>query len=72
MLQHNNTLEILNLLGNNIGDSGARALATTLRQNNTITLLWLGSNNIGSLGAQALNDVAAEKRTEGARFDLLV
>jgi len=43
-----------NLNKNNIGDSGATALAEAFKLNSTITEVDLRSNNIGATGATAL------------------
>ncbi len=47
-------MRCVDLLGNNIGSAGARAIAKALGINNTITSVDLGENNIGSAGAVAI------------------
>eukprot|EP00555_Chaetoceros_dichaeta_P005557 CAMPEP_0198255432 /NCGR_PEP_ID=MMETSP1447-20131203/5553_1 /TAXON_ID=420782 /ORGANISM="Chaetoceros dichaeta, Strain CCMP1751" /LENGTH=70 /DNA_ID=CAMNT_0043941797 /DNA_START=105 /DNA_END=313 /DNA_ORIENTATION=+ len=44
----------INLFNKNIGDEGAKALATALETNDTITNIDLQYNNIGAEGAKAL------------------
>ena len=53
-LQVNQSIQSLNLHGNQIGDAGARALGAALQVNQTIQSLNLELNQIGSTGAQAL------------------
>jgi Ran GTPase-activating protein (RanGAP) involved in mRNA processing and transport len=47
-------LTSLNLFSNQIGPTGAQALATTLLTNHGLTSLDLSGNRIGPVGAQAL------------------
>jgi Leucine Rich repeat len=49
-IANNSTIDILFLINNRIGDTGAKALS----QNNTITRLHVCNNNIGPIGARAL------------------
>ena len=53
-LQVNQSIQSLNLHGNQIGDAGARALGAALQVNQTIQSLNLGYNLIRDTGAQAL------------------
>ena len=50
----NSTITEVNLDDNNIGDTGATALAEALKGNSTFKYLYLGKNNIGDRGAIAL------------------
>ena len=52
--QSNVALSDLNLPSNKISDSGATALAATLRENSALTHLSLDDNVIGDAGAVAL------------------
>eukprot|EP00300_Choanocystis_sp_HF-7_P028025 c33375_g1_i1.p1 GENE.c33375_g1_i1~~c33375_g1_i1.p1 ORF type:complete len:284 (-),score=89.70 c33375_g1_i1:5-808(-) len=49
-----NTLKVLNLGGNRIGDVGAKALGNALRTNTSLTYLELTRNNISTEGAKAI------------------
>eukprot|EP00812_Abedinium_dasypus_P008900 NODE_2628_length_902_cov_303.714286.p4 GENE.NODE_2628_length_902_cov_303.714286~~NODE_2628_length_902_cov_303.714286.p4 ORF type:complete len:90 (-),score=28.00 NODE_2628_length_902_cov_303.714286:235-504(-) len=62
----NDTLEILRLGGNKIGNAGAKALAEALTTNNTLKSLYLYKNKIGDDGAKALHAVCDHK----SYFDL--
>ena len=55
-LKGNDTLTSLNLHDNDIGDEGAKALATAMKENENIKLtsLNLRANNIGDEGARAI------------------
>ena len=64
----NSTITSVELSGlflheNNIGSSGAKALAETLRQNSTITSVSLVGNNIGDEGAIALAETLRQNST---------
>ena len=52
----NNTLKILSLTNNEVGDRGVKALAAALRINNTLMKLFLACNNIGDEGAISIRD----------------
>ena len=41
---------------NNIGPSGATAIAEALKVNGALTTLWLANNNVGDQGATAIGD----------------
>ena len=56
------TLTKLDLVGDNIGDSGAQALAEALKVNQSITSLALENNNIGDSGAQALAEALKDNQ----------
>jgi hypothetical protein len=45
---------VCRLSGNNIGPSGATAIAEALKVNGAVTSLWLGDNEIGVQGATAI------------------
>ncbi|CAF3911805.1 unnamed protein product [Rotaria magnacalcarata] len=55
LLRNNNTLVILDLESNQIGDQGAQYLGEALKKNTKRTLLDLKHNQIGDLGAQYLD-----------------
>src|SRR5687768_17566754 len=58
------TLDLtLDLLGNQIGASGAKALSLALKENRTLTTLRLSSNEIRDSGAQAFSEALKENRT---------
>ena len=50
----NETLTILVLLGNDIGDEGAKELAAALLVNEILTKLNLAGNDISAVGAEEL------------------
>ncbi|CAF3835480.1 unnamed protein product [Rotaria magnacalcarata] len=56
LLRNNNTLVILDLESNQIGDQGAQYLGEALKKNTKRTLLDLKHNQIGDLGAQYLGE----------------
>ncbi|MDP2438370.1 MAG: COR domain-containing protein, partial [archaeon] len=51
---HCGALQVLNLTGNRVGDSGCQALALALRGNNSLRQLVLDSNRISPVGVAAL------------------
>jgi Leucine-rich repeat (LRR) protein len=56
-LAKNQTLKSLDMGGNLICDSGAVAIASSLRINNILTKLELNGNSVGSVGAVALAEM---------------
>ncbi|CAF2122397.1 unnamed protein product, partial [Rotaria magnacalcarata] len=56
LLQVNQSLTLLQLQTNQIGDSGAQYLADALKVNKTLTYLHLAQNQIGDTGAKHLAD----------------
>ena len=63
MLQHNATLQDLELSYNEIGDAGAKHLAEMLQHNTTLQHLALGKNEIGDAGAQHLAEALKHNAT---------
>jgi Ran GTPase-activating protein (RanGAP) involved in mRNA processing and transport len=55
-LSINNTLTIIDLSGNNIGDKGVEFLSNALSVNNTLTGIDLSYNNIGDKGVEYLSN----------------
>ena len=53
-LQVNQSLQLLNLSGNLIGDAGAQFLGAALQVNQSLQSLYIESNQISGTGAQAL------------------
>ena len=66
--RRSSSLKVLSLHDNDIGDTGAFALAAELRENSTLTALCLGYNMIGDDGATALEE--AQPRTALTLLDL--
>jgi len=64
-LQRNNTLTILNLQDNNLGDNGAVAIGTAIRNNKNCALVTLNLrlNRIGDKGAIALRNAIQKNST---------
>jgi len=58
-----NTVEVLDLMGNGGGDSGAVLLATALKGNTSLRHLNLRWSSIGSRGAEALAEALKVNRT---------
>ena len=56
LLKHTHLVSQLDLLGNNIGASGAESLSEALQINSSLTQLGLGNNNIGASGASSLSE----------------
>jgi hypothetical protein len=52
----NTTITSVYLTGNNIGDTGAVALAEAFKMNTTISVVGLSGNNIGDTGAATLGE----------------
>ncbi|CAF3407059.1 unnamed protein product [Rotaria socialis] len=63
LLQVNQTLTLLGLDTNQIGDSGAQYLGEALKTNKSLTLLQLQTNQIGDSGAQYLADALKVNKT---------
>jgi Ran GTPase-activating protein (RanGAP) involved in mRNA processing and transport len=59
-LKINNTLEILNLKGNVIGDEGCVYLSKAIRNNRTLRDLDISMNEIGPIGFKSLVDALPE------------
>jgi len=57
ILESSDTITEIRLGSNNIGDEGAKALATVLESNDTNTSIYLRNNDIGVEGKKAV-DVA--------------
>ncbi|KAL7524032.1 hypothetical protein ACHAWF_000790, partial [Thalassiosira exigua] len=55
-LAKNQSLRLLNLSRNKIGDEGAKRLATALKDSKTLERMYLYSNAIGDGGAKSLAD----------------
>jgi len=53
-LQHNQTLQVLDLRGNAISDTAGPALANLLQQNTSLSKLILEDNDIGNAGLQTI------------------
>ena len=53
-LEHNKTLQVLNLYNNCIANEGAKRLAKALKSNKTLKQLHLGANHIRNGGAEKL------------------
>ena len=62
-MKHNNTLEILNITGNNISCNGVKALASALECNTSLTSFTLFNTNINVAGAKALADMLIKNKT---------
>ncbi|CAN8024127.1 unnamed protein product, partial [Ixodes persulcatus] len=62
-LATNDTLQHLNMGGNSIGLTGAKALASSLEANSSLLTLNLRNNNLGTCGAISLADVLPRNRT---------
>lgn len=60
MLMRNNSIIVLYLNNNNIGDVGAKDIADALMRNHTITELNLNDNDIGDVGAREIADALME------------
>lgn len=60
-LRNNETVTVLHLQGNQIGDEAMRCLSEGLKANRTVKKLWLQYNNFGDEGLQHL--------TEAVRFN---
>ncbi|CAE7197679.1 NLRC3 [Symbiodinium natans] len=52
-LRQNSAITHIDLRGNSIGDSGAKALAEALKQNSTVTYINLRDSSIGDTGCKA-------------------
>ena len=63
MLEHNNTLTLLDLSDNQMKAEGAAALADGLKANSTIQQLDASSNAMGVDGGKAIAASIAENRT---------
>ena len=59
-------IKTLSVRSNDIGDGGAKAIATALKLNRSLSILNLWDNRIGRDGAEALADVNLRELTEGA------
>ncbi|CAF1524868.1 unnamed protein product, partial [Didymodactylos carnosus] len=57
------TLETLNIWGNNISSEGAKALAEALKTNQTLATLDIRNNNISSEGAKAIAEALKTNET---------
>ena len=57
---HNDSLKVLVLWDNDIGDDGAQALAQMLKKNTTLEKLSLGKCGVGDRGARALSEALKE------------
>ena len=51
------TFRVLNLAGNNLGETGAAALADALRTNTTLTVLYLSDNELSEFVAKEIQKV---------------
>ena len=63
MLEHNNTLTLLDVSGNQMKAEGAAALAGGLKANTGVQQLNASSNSLGPEGAKALAASIAENST---------
>ena len=59
----NNAILQLDLSNNEIGDAGAQAISTALKNNLTLTMLDLSANQIGDIGAQSISAVLKDNCT---------
>ncbi|CAF4624985.1 unnamed protein product, partial [Didymodactylos carnosus] len=57
------TLETLNIWGNNISSEGVKALAEALKTNQTLATLDIRNNNISSEGAKAIAEALKTNET---------
>ena len=63
MLEHNNTLTLLNVSGNQMKAEGAAALADGLKANSTVKYLDVSANGLGVDGGKAIAASIAENST---------
>jgi Ran GTPase-activating protein (RanGAP) involved in mRNA processing and transport len=63
MLEHNSTLTLLDLSGNQMKAEGAAALADGLKANSTVQQLDASSNSLGNGGAKAFRGMLLGNKT---------
>ena len=63
----NTALQTIHLAENNIGDEGAKSLATSFIINKSLCSVYLGKNEITNKGAQKLADALKHNCTIGAK-----
>ena len=54
-------MTVLNLIGNNIGDDGAKAIAEALKVNPVLTKLNLWNNKLGEAGGKVVREAVKDR-----------
>ena len=71
-LERNNTIQVLNLVSNHMGNVGAMALARLFEFNHTITELNINNNQISDEGAQVIAEILSRNNCAITKLSLAV